>query len=76
MKAYIINILAVLGIMALQSCDKNFDALNTNPDAVATVSTQYVFTKAQYDGAGGSRNGNPSILNFLMGTMQYTTSFN
>ncbi|TWR29188.1 SusD/RagB family nutrient-binding outer membrane lipoprotein [Mucilaginibacter pallidiroseus] len=57
------------GGMLLQSCDKNFEALNTNPNASPNPTPAYVFTKAQLDGAG-------DVLNLLHGTMQYTTSYN
>jgi hypothetical protein len=57
------------GGMLLQSCDKNFDTLNTNPNASANPTPAYVFTKSQLDGAG-------DVLNLLHGTMQYTTSYN
>ncbi|WP_153797961.1 SusD/RagB family nutrient-binding outer membrane lipoprotein [Foetidibacter luteolus] len=66
---YSAGLLLVLGAANLQSCDKNFEEININPDASATASPQYVFTKAQYDGTA-------NMLNLLLGTMQYTTSFN
>jgi len=67
----------VLCMLSLSSCDKGFADLNINPDAVSTPVPGYVFTKALYDGGGynghyGSSEGNF----FLMGTMQYTTSYN
>jgi hypothetical protein len=65
-------LLLVAGLAVLQGCDKNFDTINTNPDAVSTPTPQYVFSKAQYDGANYSGN----ISNLLWGTMQYTTSYN
>ncbi|AMR33215.1 hypothetical protein A0256_18220 [Mucilaginibacter sp. PAMC 26640] len=65
----IYTIAAAFGMVAFISCTKNFAELNTNPDAVNTSSPQYIFTKAEYDGAA-----NMPVL--LLGTMQYTTSFN
>jgi hypothetical protein len=53
----------------MQGCDKNFDTLNVNPDASSTVVPEYVFTKAEY-------NGTSDMQDFLLGTMQYTTSYN
>ncbi|TEW63911.1 SusD/RagB family nutrient-binding outer membrane lipoprotein [Mucilaginibacter phyllosphaerae] len=66
---YINKFLALFGLMALVSCTKNFETLNTNPNAVTNPSAEYVFTKSQYDGVA-------NMLNLLLGTMQYTTSFN
>lgn len=54
------------------ACDNNFDEVNTNPDAVSKVTPQYIFSKAQYDGV--RYGGNTQAL--LLGTMQYTTSYN
>ncbi|MBE7176590.1 MAG: SusD/RagB family nutrient-binding outer membrane lipoprotein [Mucilaginibacter polytrichastri] len=59
---------AVISVLAFSSCDKNFEELNTNPDTTLDPSPQYIFTKSQYDGARSAL--------LLMGTMQYTTSFN
>ncbi len=59
----------LLVCMCLQGCDKNFTDVNTNPDAVSKVIPEYVFTKAQYDGVS-------NMSNLLLGTMQYTTSYN
>lgn len=56
----------------LQSCDKDFEEINTNPNAVSVPTPQYLFSKALYDGAAYS--GNTGKL--LLGTMQYTTSYN
>ncbi len=44
------GLLGLAGVLLLQSCDKDFEETNTNPDATSTVIPQYVFTKAQYDG--------------------------
>jgi len=63
------GVLALAGMMSLQSCDKDFADTNTNPDAVSTPIPQYIFTKAQYDGMARQ-------FIFLQGTMQYTTSYN
>ena len=63
------GLLGMIGMVSLQSCDKNFAGRNTNPDATSSVIPQYVFTKAEYDGTA-------NMLNFLLGTMQYTTSYN
>ena len=59
-------------LLLLQSCDKNFEEINTNPNAVSTPTPEYIFSKALYDGARYS--GNTETL--LLGTMQYTTSYN
>jgi len=67
--SYTAGLLMLAGGLSLQSCDKNFEDLNINPDASSAASPQYVFTKAQYDGTG-------NMLNLLLGTMQYTTSYN
>jgi len=53
----------------LSSCTKDFEEINTDPEASPTIKPALVFTKAQYDGAKNN-------LNQLLGTMQYTTSFN
>ena len=62
-------LLAGFGLLALTACTKDFEEINTNPNAVATVTPEFVFTKAQYDGVA-------NMLYLLLGTMQYTTSFN
>jgi hypothetical protein len=59
----------ITACVGLQACDKNFDTINTNPNASANPTPAFVFTKAQLDGAG-------DVLNLLHGTMQYTTSYN
>ncbi len=71
MKRYITNYknIALMALLGLTSCKKNFTELNTNPNAIATPTPQYIFTKAEYDGTA-------NMLNLLLGTMQYTTSFN
>lgn len=69
MNKYIPGFLLVSGVIFLQSCTKDFEELNTNPNASSNVVPQYVFTKAQYDGVS-------NMPNFLLGTMQYTTSYN
>jgi len=73
MKKYISKyttcLLVLLGILATQSCTKNFDTLNVNPNASSKAVPQYIFTKAEYDGTA-------RMADLLMGTMQYTTSFN
>lgn len=67
---YLIKIVLVSGLtIGLSSCTKNFVELNTNPDAVAASTPQFIFSKAQYDGT-------TNMLNLLLGTMQYTTSYN
>lgn len=63
---------ALLCAALLTSCDKDFEAINTNPNAVSVPTPAYIFSKAVYDGALNS--GNASKL--LLGTMQYMTSFN
>lgn len=63
---------SLLGLVVLlaSSCTKNFEDLNTNPNASSTVTPEYMFTKAEYDGAGDFM---PLVM---MGAMQYTTSYN
>jgi len=56
-------------IMVFQSCDKDFEELNTNPDASSKIVPEYVFSKSQLDAVS-------NLLTGLHGTMQYTTSFN
>ena len=74
---YLGAVLLALGIFSLPSCTKHFESLNTNPDAVSTPVPSLVFTKALYDGAGNGQGPyGSSTLDFLLGTMQYTTSFN
>ncbi|MES1159760.1 MAG: SusD/RagB family nutrient-binding outer membrane lipoprotein, partial [Bacteroidota bacterium] len=66
-----------LAITSMPACTKHFDTININPDAVSSPTPQYVFTKAQYDGAGyGDGPYGSSSLDLLLGTMQYTTSYN
>ena len=59
-------------LVAMQSCSKNFQEVNTNPDAVSKPTPQYIFSKALYDGV--NFGGNTQSL--LLGHMQYTTSYN
>lgn len=66
----------VMTAIVLSSCDKGYKQLNVNPDAVSTPTPQYVFTLAEYDGAGYGGHYGSSSANFLLGTMQYTTSYN
>jgi len=69
--------LLALTAAGLWSCDKGYKELNVNPDAVINPTPAYVFTLAEYDGAGynGGAYGT-SAADFLLGTMQYTTSYN
>ena len=71
-KKYSSVLLLVQGMLLFQGCDKNFEEINTNPDAVSKPTPQYMFSKALYDGSNYS--GNTETL--LLGTMQYTTSYN
>ncbi len=71
-KKYTCFLSLAFGIVLLASCDKNFEEINTNPNAVSTPTPEYVFSKALYDGAANS--GNRGFL--LLGGMQYTTSYN
>ena len=48
------GLLGLVGVVSLQSCDKNFQDTNTNPEATQKVIPQYVFTKAEYDGTTNS----------------------
>jgi hypothetical protein len=66
---YTYCLLIMLGIITTQSCTQNFDTLNVNPNASSKAVPQFIFTKAQYDGTA-------RMLDLLLGTMQYTTSFN
>ena len=66
------SLLSALCMFLIQSCDKDFKETNTNPDAVSTPTAPYIFSKALYDGA--EYCGNTETL--LLGTMQYTTSYN
>lgn len=63
------NLFVLLFIAFVTSCDKNFDGINTNPDAVVTPDPALLFTKSQYDGV---RHMSSSMI----GVMQYTTSYN
>lgn len=63
---------AALCLALLPACDKGFEEINTNPNAVSVPTPQYIFSKALYDGAAYS--GNTGKL--LFGAMQYTTSYN
>jgi len=62
----------VLCMFFIQSCDKDFKEINTNPNAVSEPTPQFIFSKALYDGAANSAN----TQTLLLGTMQYTTSYN
>ena len=62
----------IAGMFFLQSCDKDFIDTNTNPNAVSDPTPAYIFTKSIYDGAAVSANSQT----LLLGTMQYTTSYN
>lgn len=62
--------------IVLSSCDKGYKQLNTNPDAVSAPTPQYVFTLAEYYGAGAGGHYGASSSDLLLGTMQYTTSYN
>lgn len=63
--AFCIFLLAITGA----SCTKDFQEINTDPEASSNIQPAFVFSKALYDGAKNN-------LNLLLGTMQYTTSFN
>src|SRR5438477_386690 len=67
-----LSLLLVSGLFFLQACDNHFADINTNPDTVPKAAPQFIFSKAQYDGA--RYNGNTETL--LLGAMQYTTSYN
>lgn len=68
-KKYKAAICALLFSAILPSCTKDFQEINTDPEASANIQPAFVFTKALYDGAKNN-------LTLLLGTMQYTTSFN
>jgi hypothetical protein len=65
-------LLVIQSMLFVQGCDRNFEELNTNPDAISKPTVKYIFSKALYDGARYSGN-TPTLL---LGTMQYTTSYN
>ena len=44
---------AVMGVFALQACDKGFEEMNVNPDASPTALPEYMFSKALMDGISG-----------------------
>ncbi len=69
---YSFPLLTALGMVALPSCDKGFEDVNTNPNAVSVPTAKFIFSKALYDGALNSGNKG----NLLFGLMQYTTSYN
>jgi hypothetical protein len=66
----------LVAAIVLSSCDKGYKDLNTNPDAVSQPTPQYVFTLAEYYGAGSGGHYGSSSSDLLLGTMQYTTSYN
>lgn len=66
----------MMAAIVLSSCDKGYKQLNTNPDAVSAPTPQYVFTLAEYYGAGAGGHYGSSSSDLLLGTMQYTTSYN
>src|SRR5882724_698021 len=80
MQKYIIKYSRILFVLFVvtssQSCDKGFVGLNVNPDASSVVSPQFVFTKAEYEGAGGGGHYGSSTPDLFLGAMQYTTSYN
>src|SRR6201991_3713207 len=75
-KKYAGILTGALAVLSLQSCDKGYNDLNLNPDATAKPTPEYVFTLAEYEGAGYNGHYGSSGSFFLMGTMQYTTSYN
>ena len=76
-RKYAAGALLALGVISMPSCTKHFDTLNTNPDATSTPVPSLLFTKALYDGMGqGQGTYGSSTCDFLLGTMQYTTSYN
>jgi hypothetical protein len=66
----------VMTVLVLSSCDKGYKELNVNPDAVSSPTPQYVFTLSEYYGAGAGGHYGASSADLLLGTMQYTTSYN
>lgn len=73
MKTYQLKYISVLalGFLAscITSCTKDFAQLSVDPEASTQIQPALVFSKSEYDGAKNN-------LNLLLGTMQYTTSFN
>jgi len=61
-KKYSSVLLLVQGMLFFQGCDKNFEEINTNPDAISSPTPQYIFTKALYDGANYSGNTETLLL--------------
>lgn len=68
-RSFSVITLIVFSCIAMSSCDKGFEELNTNPNASENANPQFTFTKAQLDGTANA-------MALLQGTMQYTTSFN
>src|SRR5258706_334263 len=75
-RKYAGTLTAALIALSLPSCDKGYKDLNLNPDAVSKPTPEYVFSLAEYQGGGYNGHYGSSGSNFLMGTMQYTTSYN
>jgi hypothetical protein len=77
MKRISIYLSFALIAFALFSCDKGYKSLNVNPDATSNPYPPFMFSLAEYQGAGynGGAYGS-SAADFLLGTMQYTTSYN
>jgi len=78
MKSRYIGAFIGLCVLTQPSCTKNFQAENTNPNAVSSPTPGFVFTKALYDGMGNGSGvyGGSVMFPILQGMMQYTTSYN
>lgn len=48
-----LSYIIVMAALALQSCDKGFQDMNTNPDASPVVQPEYMFSKTLLTGLGG-----------------------
>jgi hypothetical protein len=64
---------AVAAMLAFQSCDKGFADMNINPDASATATPEYVFSKALLDVWGNSYFGTQTLA--CGGSMQHFATY-
>ncbi|WP_090105534.1 SusD/RagB family nutrient-binding outer membrane lipoprotein [Chitinophaga sp. CF118] len=64
---------AVTAMLAFQSCDKGFEEMNVNPDASATATPEYVFSKALLDVWDNSYFGTQTLA--CGGSMQHYATY-
>ena len=64
---------AVTAMLAFQSCDKGFDTMNINPDASATATPEYLFSKALIDIWGNSYFATDALA--CGGSMQHFATY-